>query len=75
MKVDEQKEETSLTHQCLAMSMVVNIGYLRTILNQAMLSPQLDSMACWHSLASGNLAEAQSLSEMLLKTSLHDALA
>ena len=46
MDVYEQKEKTSLMHQRPALSMPVSIGYLQTILNQAMLSPDLDGLAC-----------------------------
>lgn len=65
MKVNEEKEETSLTHQRFAMNMVDNIEHLQTILCQPLLSPELYRMACWHSLATGNLAEAETLCEVL----------
>ena len=45
--------------------MVANLEHLQAILCQPVLSPQLDGMACWQSLASGNLAAAQSLCEAL----------
>jgi hypothetical protein len=65
MKVNDEKEETSFTHHRFVMSMVDNLEHLQTILCQPLLSPQLDGMACWYSLASGNLAEAQSRCQTL----------
>ena len=65
MKVNDENEETSFTHQRFAISMVANLEHLQTILCQPLLSPQLDGMACWHSLATGNLAEAESRCQAL----------
>lgn len=65
MSAYHDNEKTSLTRPRLAKRFTAHMAYLHAIFSQPLLAPELETMACWQSLASGNLAAAQSLSEAL----------
>jgi hypothetical protein len=65
MNVSDQKEKTSLVRPRLATCFMAHLAYLHAIFSQPLLAPELETMACWQSLAAGNLTAAQSLREAL----------
>lgn len=65
MRVYDDDEKRSLTRPRLATCFMANMAYLHAILSQPLLAPELETMACWQSLAAGNLAAAQNLREAL----------
>lgn len=65
MSAYNDNEKARLTRPRLATCFMAHMAYLHAIFSQPLLSPELETMACWQSLASGNLAAAQSLLEAL----------
>lgn len=60
MSVYDDNEKSRSTRPRLATCFKAHMAYLHTIFSQPLLAPELETMACWHSLATGNLAEAES---------------
>lgn len=65
MSAYNDNEKSRLTRPRLATCFKAHMAYLHAIFSQPLLAPELETMACWQSLASGNLAAAQSLCEAL----------
>ena len=65
MSAYNDSEKSRLTRPRLATCFKAHMAYLQSILSQPLLAPELEKMACWLSLASGDLAAAQSLREAL----------
>ena len=65
MSVYDNNEKSRSTRPRLATCFMAHMAYLHAIFSQPLLAPELETMACWQSLAAGNLAAAQSLREAL----------
>lgn len=65
MSVYDDNEKSRSTRPRLATCFKAHMAYLHAIFSQPLLAPELETMACWQSLASANLAAAQSLLEAL----------
>lgn len=65
MSLHDDDEKRKLTRPRLATCFRAELAYLQAIFSQPLLAPELETMACWQSLASGNLAAARSLRQAL----------
>lgn len=73
MSISDEKRKACSTPTRFANRDGAIARHLRSIVMcEPSISIELGTMVCWHSLATGNLAAAQTLSGILLEMSVHD---